>query len=46
MICGLAIVVASLIAHPGRAVHRPHEPRFADLAINLANIGRAIPSYA
>ncbi len=41
----LAVIVAALIAIP-IGLYIGHTNRGANLAINLANIGRAIPSYA
>jgi osmoprotectant transport system permease protein len=45
VICGLAILLASIIAVP-IGLYIGHTNRGSGLAINLANIGRAIPSYA
>jgi osmoprotectant transport system permease protein len=45
VISGLSIAVASLIAIP-LGLYIGHTDRGSGLAINLANIGRAIPSYA
>jgi osmoprotectant transport system permease protein len=45
VISGLSIAVATLIALP-LGLYIGHTNRGAGLAINLANIGRAIPSYA
>jgi osmoprotectant transport system permease protein len=45
VISGLAILVATLIAVP-IGMYIGHTNRGSSLAINLANIGRAIPSYA
>ena len=45
MISGLSILVATLIAIP-IGLFIGHRPGAAGIAINLANIGRAIPSYA
>ena len=45
VISGLSIAVATLIAVP-IGLYVGHTNRGAGLAINLANIGRAIPSYA
>jgi osmoprotectant transport system permease protein len=45
VICGLAILLAALIAVP-IGLYIGHTNRGSSLAINLANIGRAIPSYA
>lgn len=45
VISGLAIVLATLIAVP-IGLYIGHTNRGAGLAINLSNIGRAVPSYA
>ena len=45
VISGLAIAVATAIALPV-GLYIGHTGRGANLAINLANIGRAVPSYA
>jgi osmoprotectant transport system permease protein len=45
LICGLAVLLAALIAVP-IGLYIGHTGRGSNLAINLANIGRAIPSYA
>jgi osmoprotectant transport system permease protein len=45
VISGLAILIATLIAVP-IGLYIGHTNRGSSLAINLANIGRAIPSYA
>jgi osmoprotectant transport system permease protein len=45
VICGLAVVVAALIAVPA-GLYIGHTNRGSNIAINLANIGRAVPSYA
>jgi osmoprotectant transport system permease protein len=45
VISGLAIFLATLIALP-IGLYIGHTNRGAGLAINLANIGRAVPSYA
>ena len=45
VISGLAILAATLIALP-IGLYIGHTGRGANLAINLANIGRAVPSYA
>ena len=45
VICGLAVLLAALIAVP-LGLYIGHTNRGSNLAINLANIGRAIPSYA
>ena len=45
MISGLSILLATLIAVP-IGLYIGHTNRGSGLAINLANIGRAIPSYA
>jgi len=45
VICGLAVLLAALIAIP-IGLYIGHTNRGSNLAINLANIGRAIPSYA
>lgn len=44
-ISGIAIIAATLIALP-TGLYIGHTGRGATLAINLANIGRAVPSYA
>lgn len=44
-LCILAVAVAALIALPA-GLYIGHTNRLALLGINLANIGRAIPSYA
>jgi osmoprotectant transport system permease protein len=45
VVCALAVLVAALIGLPiGLATG--HTGRFAGIAINAANIGRAVPSYA
>jgi osmoprotectant transport system permease protein len=44
-ISALSVAVATLIALPV-GLYTGHTGRFAGLAINLANIGRAVPSYA
>lgn len=44
-ISGLAIVAATIIALP-IGLYIGHTGRGANLAINIANIGRAVPSYA
>ena len=41
----LAVAAATLIGLP-IGLFIGHTGRYADLAINLANIGRAVPSYA
>jgi osmoprotectant transport system permease protein len=41
----LAVVAATAIALP-IGLYTGHTGRFANIAINLANIGRAVPSYA
>jgi osmoprotectant transport system permease protein len=45
VISGLSILIATLVAIP-LGLYIGHTNRFSSLAINLANIGRAIPSYA
>ena len=45
VISGLSIAIASLIAIP-LGLYVGHTNRGSGLAINLANIGRAVPSYA
>jgi osmoprotectant transport system permease protein len=45
VICGLAVLLAALIAVP-IGLYIGHTGRGSSLAINLANIGRAIPSFA
>jgi osmoprotectant transport system permease protein len=45
VISGVAIAVATLIGLP-LGLYIGHTGRGANLAINLANIGRAVPSYA
>jgi osmoprotectant transport system permease protein len=45
IICALAILVAALIAVPV-GLYIGHTNRGSNIAINLANIGRAVPSYA
>ncbi len=45
VISGLAILVATLVGLP-LGLYIGHTGRGANLAINLANIGRAVPSYA
>ena len=45
VICGLAVLLAALIAIP-IGMYIGHTGRGSSLAINLANIGRAIPSFA
>ena len=45
VISGLAILVATIIGLP-LGLYIGHTGRGANLAINLANIGRAVPSYA
>ncbi|HKG19274.1 MAG TPA: ABC transporter permease subunit [Candidatus Limnocylindrales bacterium] len=45
VICGLAVLLAALIAIP-IGLYIGHTNRGSNFAINLANIGRAIPSYA
>ena len=42
---GAAILVATLVGLP-IGLYIGHTRRFANLAINIANIGRALPSYA
>ena len=45
VISGLAVLVATIIGLP-LGLWIGHTGRFANVAINLANIGRAVPSYA
>jgi osmoprotectant transport system permease protein len=45
VICGLSVLLAALIAIP-LGLYIGHTNRGSNAAINLANIGRAIPSYA
>ena len=45
VISGLAILVATIVGLP-LGLYIGHTGRGANLAINLANIGRAVPSYA
>lgn len=45
VLCGLAVLAASLIALPA-GFYIGHTGRFQLLGLNLANIGRAVPSYA
>jgi osmoprotectant transport system permease protein len=45
VISGLAVLVATIIGLP-LGLYIGHTGRGANLAINLANIGRAVPSYA
>ena len=45
VISGIAIFVATLVGVP-LGLYIGHTGRGANLAINLANIGRAVPSYA
>ena len=45
VLCVLAVAVAALIALPA-GLYIGHTGRYSVLGINLANIGRAIPSYA
>jgi osmoprotectant transport system permease protein len=45
VISGIAIAVATLVGLP-LGLYIGHTGRGANLAINLANIGRAVPSYA
>ena len=42
---GVAIVAACVLALPG-AVWLGHKRRFGTLAVNVSNVGRAIPSFA
>ena len=45
VLCALAVLVSALIGLPiGLSIG--HSGRFAGIAINAANIGRAVPSYA
>ena len=45
VICALAVLIASLIAIP-TGLYIGHTNRASGVAINFANVGRAIPSYA
>ena len=45
VICGLAVLIAALIAIP-TGLYIGHTNRASGVAINFANVGRAIPSYA
>ena len=45
VLCAAALVTATAIALP-IGLYVGHTRRFAGLAINAANIGRALPSYA
>src|SRR5512132_3025627 len=45
VICVLAVLLAALIAVP-LGLYIGHTNRGSNVAINVANIGRAIPSYA
>jgi osmoprotectant transport system permease protein len=45
LLSGAAILVATIIGLP-IGLYIGHTRRFANLAINIANIGRALPSYA
>lgn len=45
LISGLAILVATLMGLP-LGLYIGHTGRWANVAINVANIGRAVPSYA
>lgn len=45
VLCALAVLTASLVALP-LGFYIGHTGRFQVLGLNLANIGRAIPSYA
>jgi osmoprotectant transport system permease protein len=45
LISGIAILVATIVGLP-LGLYIGHTGRGANLAINLANIGRAVPSYA
>jgi osmoprotectant transport system permease protein len=45
VISGMAVFIATIIGLP-LGLWIGHTGRFANLAINLANIGRAVPSYA
>jgi osmoprotectant transport system permease protein len=42
---GVAVVAACVVALPG-AVWLGHKRRFGTVAVNLSNVGRAIPSFA
>jgi osmoprotectant transport system permease protein len=45
LLCAAAILVATIIGLP-IGLYIGHTRRYANLAINIANIGRALPSYA
>ena len=45
VICALAVFIAALIAIP-TGLYIGHTNRASGVAINFANVGRAIPSYA
>ena len=45
LLCGASILVATVVGLP-IGLYIGHTRRFANLAINIANIGRALPSYA
>ena len=45
VLCAAALVTATVIALP-IGLYIGHTRRFAGVAINAANIGRALPSYA
>jgi osmoprotectant transport system permease protein len=45
LLCAAALLVATVIGLP-IGLYIGHTRRFANLAINIANIGRALPSYA
>ena len=45
VICGFAVLTAALIAIP-IGLYVGHTNNGSGVAINLANIGRAVPSYA
>jgi osmoprotectant transport system permease protein len=45
VLCGLAVLAAALIGLPV-GLSTGHSGRFAGIAINAANVGRAVPSYA
>jgi osmoprotectant transport system permease protein len=44
-LCAVAVVLAAVIALPA-GLYIGHTGRFALLGVNIANVGRAIPSYA
>jgi osmoprotectant transport system permease protein len=45
VLAGLAVLTACLVALPG-GLYIGHSGRFQVLGLNLANVGRALPSYA